>query len=508
MAQSRSKNASRNIFFGLLNKIVTIIFPFIVRTVIIYTLGNEYVGLSSLFTSLLHVLNLSELGFRSAIVYAMYKPIAEKNSSKVNSLLNEFKVVYRIVGCVVLFAGFIMSFFLDRLVKGDCPPDVNLYILFWIYLFNTAISYFLFAYKSSLLMANQRRDIISTVEMVLSIIEYTIQIVLLVLLKNYYAYIIIVPIYTMANNIICAIEAKKICPNYIPDGRLSKDERKDLYSRTGAVLGHKIGATVINSADSIVISAFLGLSILGIYSNYYYIMSAVISIFTVVYTSVVPSIGNSIVTESKEKNYELFLKLNFVSAWLVGFCACCFMCLYQPFMKVWVGEKRMLSLTVVVWMVIYFYTWQIRAMGLHFKDAAGMWKQDFWKPYIGAVINVVTNIILVQKIGLIGALISTIIIFVFIYYPWETKVLFSELFKCSCRKYITDNLIYLVVTCFVTAICYFLCSIIGIGKPLFQLIVDIVICCVLFNVIFFIIFMKSKYIEEVKLMAFKAIGKK
>lgn len=508
MTQSRSQNASRNILFGLLNKVVTLILPFIVRTAIIYVLGNEYVGLSSLFTSLLHVLNLSELGFRSAIVYSMYKPIAENNIPKVNALLNEFKRVYRIVGSVVLFAGVIMSFFLDKLVKGDCPPDVNLYVLFWIYLINTASSYFLFAYKSSLLMANQRRDIISSVDMILSIIEYAIQIVLLFLLRNYYAYIIVVPIYTIANNIICSIAASKLCPDYVPIGSLSKEERKDLYSRTGAVLGHKIGATVINSADSIVISAFIGLSVLGIYSNYYYIMTSVISIFTVTYTSIVPSIGNSIVTETKEKNYELFQKLYFVTAWMVGFCACCFLCLYQPFMRVWVGEKRMLSMEIVIWLVIYFYSWQIRTLGLHFKDAAGMWGQDFWKPYIGAVINIITNIILVQKIGLAGALISTIVIFVFIYFPWETKVLFSELFCCSVKEYMKNTALYSLVTCAVSIVCFLVCNVIKLKSPMYQLIIDVFVCCILFNMLYYLLFMKSKHIGEVKKMLFKAVGRK
>ena len=508
MSQSRSKNASRNIVFGLLNKVVTIVLPFIVRTVIIYVLGNEYVGLSSLFTSLLQVLNLSELGFRSAIVYSMYKPIAEQDTPKVNSLLSEFKRVYRIVGCVVLFAGVIMSLFLDKLVKGDCPADVNLYILFWIYLFNTVSSYFLFAYKSSLLTANQRGDIISTVEMVLSIIEYIIQVVLLLIFKNYYAYIIIVPIYTVANNIVCAIAATKLCPNYKPKGSLSKEERKDLYSRTGAVLGHKIGATVINSADSIVISAFLGLAILGIYSNYYYIMTSIISIFTVIYTSILPSIGNSIVTETKEKNYDLFQKLHFVTSWLVGFSACCFLCIYQPFMRVWVGEKRMLPLAIVIWLVIYFYTWQIRTMGLHFKDGAGMWKQDFWKPYIGAVVNIITNIILVQKVGLAGALISTIIIFAFIYFPWETKVLFDDLFCRSAKEYLKDTFLYVLATSVVSVVCYFLCVFVKLSNPYITLIIDVLICCIVFNVLYYLLFMKSKYIGEVKAMVAKGVIRK
>lgn len=505
MAQTRSKNASRNIVSGLLNKAVTILLPFIVRTVIIYVLGNEYVGLSSLFTSLLHVLNLSELGFRSAIVYSMYRPIAENNIPKVNSLLNEFKRVYRIVGCVVLAAGVIMSFFLDKLVKGECPPDVNLYLLFWIYLINTVSSYFLFAYKSSLLMANQRRDIISNVDMVLSIIEYILQIVLLLVFRSYYAYIIIVPIYTIANNIVCAKMATKLCPDYTPSGNLSKEERKDLYSRTFAVLGHKIGATVVTSADSIVISAFLGLAILGIYSNYYYIMVSVIGIFTVIYTSIVPGIGNSLVTETKEKNYELFQKLHFAVSWMVGFCACCFLCLYQPFMRIWVGESRMLTMDVVAWMVVYFYTWQIRAMGSHFKDAAGMWKQDFWKPYIGAVVNVVTNIILVQYIGLLGALLSTIIIYTFIYFPWETKVLFDELFERSAKKYLINTLFYAIAAGGVSIACFWVCNRITVNNLIIQLVIDVVVCCIVFNALYFLVFMRSKYISEVKQMLLKAV---
>lgn len=144
---SRSKNGVRNVFAGFINRIVLIILPFITRTAIVYTLGSEYLGLSNLFTSILMVLNLSELGFGSALVYSMYKPVADNDTATLKALLNFYKRIYRIVGLGLLLLGAIVSLFLPKIIKGDVPGDVNLYVLYFMFLANTSISYFVYAHK-------------------------------------------------------------------------------------------------------------------------------------------------------------------------------------------------------------------------------------------------------------------------------------------------------------------------------------------------------------------------
>ena len=188
---SRTKNAARNVLFGLINKIIVLLFPFAIRAIIIQTLGSEYLGLNSLFTSILQVLNLAELGFNSAVVYSMYKPIAENDTNTICALMNLYRKIYRIIGIIVVVVGLILLPFLSYLIKGSYPTDINIYILYIIYLFNTGLTYFLFAYKSALLTAHQRSDVISNVQSIAFILQYVIQIIILLKTKNYYMFVIV-----------------------------------------------------------------------------------------------------------------------------------------------------------------------------------------------------------------------------------------------------------------------------------------------------------------------------
>ena len=181
---SRTKNTVRNISAGLINKVVMLLFPFVIRTILIKHLGSDYLGLSSLFTSILQVLNLTELGFSSAIVYSMYKPLAEKDTKTICTLMNFYKKIYRIIGLIIIIFGMLLIPFLPKLIHGSYPETINITILYLIYLFNTGVTYFLFAYKSSLLNADQRNDIINNVNTIVGSVQYIMQIIILIVFKN------------------------------------------------------------------------------------------------------------------------------------------------------------------------------------------------------------------------------------------------------------------------------------------------------------------------------------
>lgn len=352
---SRTKNAVRNIGWGITYKVSTLLLPFVVRTVMIYSLGSEYLGLSSLFTSVLNVLSLAELGVGSAMVYAMYKPVAENDTDTVCALLNLYRKIYKIIGTIIIVMGMAIMPFLRNFISGDTPDDVNIYTLFTIYLFNTAGSYLLFAYQASVLNASQRSDVASKVNMFTGIIKNLLQIIVLLFWRNYYGYVILLPITSCAANIILAVCARNMYPQYVCRGKVKPQLAKEIKGKVMALFAVKITSVIYNSVDSIVISAFLGLVALAKYNNYYYIMNAVISIVTVVFTSIVSSIGNSIVLESDEKNYKDYMNLSFVNAWIVGWCTVCLFCLYQPFMRLWVGESLMYEMGVVICFCVYFY---------------------------------------------------------------------------------------------------------------------------------------------------------
>ena len=253
---SRTKNAVRNIGWGITYKVSTLLLPFVVRTVMIYSLGSEYLGLSSLFTSVLNVLSLAELGVGSAMVYAMYKPVAENDTDTVCALLNLYRKIYKIIGTIIIVMGMAIMPFLRNFISGDTPDDVNIYTLFTIYLFNTAGSYLLFAYQASVLNASQRSDVASKVNMFTGIIKNLLQIIVLLFWRNYYGYVILLPITSCAANIILAVCARNMYPQYVCRGKVKPQLAKEIKGKVMALFAVKITSVIYNSVDSIVISAF------------------------------------------------------------------------------------------------------------------------------------------------------------------------------------------------------------------------------------------------------------
>ena len=490
LQQSRTKKSAANVLFGVGNRLVLMLFPFIIKTITIYTLGAEYLGLNSLFASILQVLSLSELGVGSAMVYNMYKPLAEGDKKTVGALLYLYKKIYRYIGMFILVIGLALCPFLDKLIAASHPEEINIYILYIIFLSNTVLSYFLFAYKKSLLEANQINSVESKLNAYTNIILYTGQIIILLVFRNFYLYILLMPICTIILNIVRNNIVNHLFPDIMCEGELDKSVLTDIKNKVFALFGHKIGSTIITSADSIVISAILGLVVLAKYSNYYYVINSLIGFVTIFYTAITASVGNSIVEDSIEKNYKDFKTLVFINSWIVGWCSVCLFCLYQPFMTIWMGEKMLFSTWVMSLFVIYFYSWLIRRIGLTYKDAAGMWNEDFWKPYVGAVINLVTNIILVKYIGVQGALISTIIIMVFIYAPWETYVLFKSLFKKSCLEYVRNIAFYTIIIIISIVVTNFVCKFVAV-EGILGLLIKMVICIICPNALYLVAFFRT-----------------
>lgn len=476
-----------------------------VRTVMIYKMGDEYNGLNSLFTSILSFLSLTELGVGSALVYSMYKPIVHDEKNVICALLNLYKKVYRIIGCVILVIGFALLPFLKYLIKGESPDDINIYILYLIYIFNTVISYELFAYKQSLLMAYQRNDIISKRSIVLQTLLYVLQIGSIMITENYYVYIIWLPVITVLTNLLNSFIVDKMYPDYKANGTVSKEDEKSILKNVIALFGTKANSIVMHSADNIVISSFLGLVMVGKYGNYYYILNAIIGAMTIIYDSITAGLGNSIETETVEKNFRDFNVLSFLNFWIVAFCSTCLLCLYQPFMKIWVHEEKMLSLGVVILLVVYFYVYQIRKIVLTYKDAAGIWWQDRFRPYIMMVVNIVGNLILVHVIGIYGVILSTVISML-ISLPIENDTVFKYLFNCSSKDYYFSLVKYLLVTLISCAGCYFICSFINDG--IIGIMLKLIVCVVVSNSVILLLSFKNKFFMEAKRLIISKIKKR
>lgn len=504
MNEGRLKNSIRNVFGALINKATAIIFPFIIRTIILYYLGTEYAGLSSLFTSVLQILSLSELGIGSAIVFSMYKPIAEGNNAEINALLKLYRKFYCIIGMVILLVGITLIPLIPRLINGTYPHDVNLYALYLIYLSNTVISYFLFAYKASILNAFQRSDIESNLKTLINTGMYILQIITLIIFKNYYIYIIWLPIATIFINVIRSFIVNKQYPKIHCAGEVSQEVKQDIFKRVGALIGHQLSGTINCSLDNIVVSAFLGLKVVAQYGNYYYVVSALSGVMQVTFNALTASIGNSLIKESKEKNLSDFYDLQYINNWIVGWMCITMLCIYQDFMKLWAGDNLLLTFDIVILFVIYFYSWQIRRTVLTYKNACGMWWADKVKPYASVVTNLILNFSLVQVCGIYGVMLSTIVCYVFIEAPWETHALFKEYFKQGTEKYWKSQLMYILLIIALMIVTFGTCECIKINGIL-SVLVKGVICAILPNVLWILCTFKSNRFKRVQIVVKKIV---
>lgn len=497
MKIERTKNATRNIIFGGILKAYQIAVPFLMRTAMIYFMGVQYLGLNSLFTSILQVLNLAELGVGSAMVYSMYKPIAEDDKTSICALMRLYRTYYRVIGAVIAVIGVALTPFVPSLIRSDLPSDVNIYILYWLNLAVTVLSYWLFAYKNSLFQAHQRIDVTSRVTLFTNTVQYGLQILVIIFLKNYYAYVIIALLTQALTNIVTAIVATKMYPNYKPVGKLNQNKIKEINHRIRDLFTSKIGAVVVNSADTIVISAFLGLTMLAIYQNYYFILTSVIGFVTIIFQACTAGIGNSVIVETKEKNFDDLKKFTFLIAWIAGLCTCCFLGLYQPFMEIWVGKDLMLGFTAVICFCIYYFIYEINQLLNTYKDAAGIWHEDRFRPLVTAAANLGMNIVMVQFWGIYGVLLSTVLSMIFVGMPWLLYNLFTVLFNMKqLPEYLKALVRYIIVVLISCILSFLLCRIITVNNLWVTLIIRAIICCTLPNIVYYIAYRKTIEFRE------------
>ena len=301
------------------------------------------------------------------------------------------------------------------------------------------------------------------------------------------------PVFTLLTNIVNSVIVDEMYPQYKCYGKVPKELSDSIKKKVMALFGTKANAVVMHAADNIFISGFIGLTVVGTYGNYYYIMNSIAGLMTIAYSAITAGLGNSLLTDDIEKNYCDFKVLSFLNAWLVMFCATCLLCLYQPFMKIWVHEERMLSMGIVILLVLYFYIYQIRRIILTYKDAAGIWWEDRLRPYVMLAVNVVGNLILVNLIGLYGIILSTIISML-VSLPWENYTVFSSIFKGHSKAYYITLLKFFVVFIVASGITYLVCNLFSGG--ILGLLVRLVICIILPNLVFVLFFYRCAEFKD------------
>lgn len=484
MKIDRMSNFVRNTIFAVILVVYLTFVPFLIRTAMLYSLGVEYLGLNGLFASIIQVLNIAELGVESAIVFSFYKPIAEDDLKTICALLNLYKKFYMVIGLIIAAFGLVLLPFLPKLMQGPIPPDLNIYVLYLLYLAATVASYLVWGYKRCILKAYMRNDIISKVMLSVSLTVNLFQLVAICLLHSYYLYLVAAVFDKIAVNLISAACAKRKYPECQPCGKLDQEHKQQVSRRIRDLFTVKIGDVVLDTSDAVIISVFLGLTALAVYQNYYFILFAVIKLVQVLLESAMAGIGNSLVTESKQKNYRDFEMMTFAVSWVIGWCACCLLCLYQPFMRIWVGKGLLLPFGMVILFVCYFVCLGLVRMVNAYKEAAGIWRQDRFRPLVAAMVNLILGIYTVRHLGIYGVLSSTVVAVFGVELPWLLHNIFSLMFPQECLwRYVKSLAMYVIWIVAVCAVTFAICRLIPFGGW-GNIFVTAILCLIVPNLIF------------------------
>lgn len=492
--QSRTKNSLRNTLFAAIAFVTKMLVQFSVRAVFIRYFIPEYLGVNGLFNNILTVLSLAELGVGNAIVYTMYKPVADNDIEKIKSLVRLYRNMYLIFAGVILTVGLALIPALPYLIKdyGATNIGVNLEVIYVIFLAQTVGGYF-FAYRRALVFAYQRNDIESKVSFAAQVVLAVAQILIIILWNNFYAYCVALFVCTTLDAFIVFLISYKLFPDIKgKPQKLDKEVTKEIAKNSSAMLCHKISGAVVFSTDSIMISAFIGSSVLGYYSNYTLVTAGLTSIVSLVVTAVKGSIGNYISTKTPEEAFRLYNSLNQGIMWLVGFLAIGAVVCFQDFILIYADNSEyVLGFSTMLLICISFFVNQSRQITAAFKECAGLFWNDRFRPLLESGINLGLDFLLVRFLGINGIILATIISMVTTAIWWEPLVLYKHYFKKPMKSFFAHYISYTVVIVFVCAISYFACYFMphgGIGWLIFRF-VDAII---LPNALFYIIFSRTK----------------
>ena len=478
---TRAQNVKKNLIFNVVKYVATLLLQFILRTVLIYYMGAEYLGLNGLFSNIFSFLNLAELGIGSAIVFSMYKPIAENDVEKIKALQNLYKKFYIIISLVVGAIGLILTPFIPLFMNGGVEADINIYMIYIMYLSYTLVGYWS-AHKRSLLFAYQRNDVENKIKTICMFFMTILQIIVLVLFRNYYLFFSLSIMFAIVECFSIHITANRLFPEINGKSNPLDDiTKKEIKKNITALSMHKIGSAVVFSTDNILISTFFGLTVLGVYSNYSLIITTITTFFILIINAIQASIGDLIATANIDYVYERYKKVRFIFAYLSALTTICLATLFQPFILKWTGDPSYLLNTATVMLIcICYYLTRMRSPVGIFKDSAGLFWQGRWSPIVESIVNLGVSIGCAFLWGINGIFIGTIISTLVAPFWVEPFVLYKYYFKKSPKNYFLRCLLDFAIMSICGVVCYFVCALIPSGSWLL-LAVKFAICFVFAN---------------------------
>ena len=484
------KYAARNIMFGYLSNAITGILGIALQKIFIIKLGETLLGVNSTYSSILSVLSLAELGLGTAVNFSLYGPVARGDKETVKAYMQFYKKAYRVIALVVACVGLLLVPFLKFIIKDPVGIDSNADLInyYLIFLFNTVSSYFV-AYKYSLPNAEQKNYIQSNVLTITKIATVLTQIVLLLLVPNFYLYLLAAAAIELIQKIFANAYLNRKYPLLKEKNvrKLTKEELSDIKKKTGALVCHKVGDAARLQTDSIIITGFINVTMSGYVDNYNKVINLIANFVNVIFNSVISSFGNLIATESDEKQYEMFRVYRFFASWIYGFSSVGFFLLLTPFISWYYGDRFALPAVVVGAILIDFYFKGERVVLSNYKTAAGVFEQDKFLPLIQGAANLILSVVLVQRIGLLGVYIGTIVsgLIANIIRP---VIIYRTCFDRKANGYFYDAFCYIGVTILALVICMLIGNAVLSSVSLLRMAGMAVIVTVVYNGIFLLFF--------------------
>ncbi|MBE5837299.1 lipopolysaccharide biosynthesis protein [Butyrivibrio sp.] len=436
MAVSRSKRTVQNMIFGFMYQIVTVVLNFVSRTVFIHTLGAEYLGLNTIFSDVLSLLSMADLGFGLAMSYSFYKPLAEGDKEKIKSLTAFFGKVYNIIAIAATVVGLALTPFLRYIIKTEQPvPHLEIYYFFG--LAGVIISY-LFVYKTTLLVADQKDYMIGKIRIIRSLVGTIIKIFVLVAWKNYILYLAVNVIVSFCGNFAASRKAIKEYP-YIRDLKsakeLDKESKHNIFATLRSIMLYKLGMLLFHYTDNILISMLLGAAVVGVFSNYWMLSTRLILVEQIVFASMVASVGNLMVKESEKKRLEVFDSMMSISYIFCGILTCVYGLVADDMVHVWLGNEFQVSTSVVIAIALNTYFTSVLHPVAIIREAAGIYNKVKYCIMFGSILNIVLSIVLGLKLGLVGIILASVISRIASYYWFEPVVIYRDFFGGGCIKF-------------------------------------------------------------------------
>ena len=502
----RIKKSVTNTIVAFVSQIIIILLGFISRRVLIYSVGVQYLGINGLMTNILTIFSLAESGIGLAIGYSLYEPLAENNIEKIKSLMKFYKRTYQFLAVLTAGIGLLFYPFLPIFLKGNTAPDVT--AIYFLFLFSSVSSY-LWSYKVTLNSSDQNNYLYTIANTITQIAVLITKVFVLYFTENYILYLSIDIGSTLIKNIIFSALLDKKYP-YLKEKNVEKldvETKRKLFINIKSLFLRNFGYIISQCSDNLVISSLVSINAVGLYSNYTTLVTSVTGFVSTFSSGVTASMGNLIASESKEQTYAVYKKIDFINFWLYTFTGIGLFCLIEPFIKIWLGEKYILSFGILILAVMTYYLRGINSGIDIVKSAAGLFYPDRYVPIIEAVINLVLSLILAMQYGLVGVLAGTLVSFLLCSFWTKPFFVYKEVFDIPFKKYILWEGEKIITSIIVAVLTYYLQTFVRMDNTFFELILKAVIVTIFSNSVLILRYFRTEEFTYIKRMMISILAK-